>query len=374
MYDALALAFVYVHLEGLFCNTSASLAQLGERRTFNPVVAGSSPVRGTGDFRNIYKKMCKSEECTTILGQMQAFLQSLPTEETFRNSVTHPNLSKLITVDQLLRFRNKLRKDSSSTHHYFNEFKEQPIQFWCTYKRDTSGQFRLWKITHNSISGRVPGYADRILAYNMDGTNYKVERCLGSDHAPVSMTITRHYNGKKVPNVQQIKIISFNTASTRPAVLNVLDLIKTEKEAARNKVVFILCVQEIDSSLHNLLTTHKGANDKALLYGEISTPLFKWHGFRLGIYCTLPQIIRDTNTESFEMFHQWSPRAHTKGFMWVDVQIKNCKFLLINAHCPPFGKETEESWKKLDAFTQDKINNGQEAIVICGDLNSRSAI
>lgn len=341
-----------------------------------------------------YTSSSSKIECDTALGQMQAFLQGLSVEQTFKNSVSHPYLTKLIDADQLMRFK----KES----HHLTRFKEHPIQFWCTYKRDPNGRFRLWKknpeatapkskaatllnrmIQSNSKiapsghaivsnnTGRVPGFADRILECNMKGTNYKIEPCIGSDHAPVSMTITHHSDGTKFPNIQQIKIISFNTATAKTAVLNMLNFIKGEKEAAKNKIVHILCVQEIDSNLHKLLTSYKGLNDKVLLHGEISKPLFKWHGFRLGIYCTLPNIIQDTQTKSFKMFHQWNPQAHTKGFMWVDVQVGNCKFVLINAHCP-FSKETAESWKKLDEFTQDRFDNGHEAIVMCGDLNSRS--
>lgn len=65
----------------------------------------------------------------------------------------------------------------------FYGFKEHPIKFFPTYKRDKkTGQFSLKK----EKEGRLPGYADRIFYKgNMIPTKYTSLNIIGNDHLPV---------------------------------------------------------------------------------------------------------------------------------------------------------------------------------------------
>ena len=79
---------------------------------------------------------------------------------------------------------------SRNLKSWFPDFKEAPIAFLPTYKRDLStGEYSLSKKDGKKSKGRLPGYADRIL-YKHKGhlktLMYSPLGVKGNDHIPIA--------------------------------------------------------------------------------------------------------------------------------------------------------------------------------------------
>ena len=399
-----------------------------------PGLAGPMPFVGNGRIRSVDEmyatkksldvQMWKAEErkkllahngkeswlnCKKELGRMQRKLQNLKKEACFEPLTDHGNqalVSVLKEKDLLLQFMH--------TNLNFKKlnFKELDITFFPSYKKkEETGRFNLLKESKSfqdkrkdliksvikkarigqppfqnvvkimpasdspsnndtpGVKGRLPGYADRVLVRNSSDrmSDYRVLEVMGSDHSPVSVRVQHFHTNVKQPIIE---IITFNTGGNVQAVDEILEHVK---ESSADNICTILCLQEINASLHKRVIN----SPKIKLFGEISSNWSKIpHNFRLGVYCTIEGAITEPQTKRFNMFSMLNPRAHTKGFMYVTCNLYKKKIKVLNLHAP-FKSEDQshKSWNELFNFVAEKIRTETEKwthVVMCGDFNSRS--
>lgn len=290
------------------------------------------------------------ENCDSLLGKMQKFLQTLGRKANDKTTVEdQKKLTQLIKGDAF----NRMRAESS----IFETFTELLITFWPTYKRDpVSGHFKLIKTKNgtrgvrrsDSVQGRVPGFADRIIAnHNENLSAYGMLKITGSDHCPVTLLYK---------NPIAVEFISYNTACTEIAITNILAYVEKREH------ICILCVQEINLAMHKKIAK--------VLYGVMSTSMIR-HNFRLGIYCNRQNVINSSSKQSNGF--KSNPILFTKGYMHVKCELQNgTGFTVFNVHCP-FKNEKASfgAWTELDRVVMEQTG---DKIFICGDFNSRSQL